>query len=77
MVYDPTTLIPQVSVIAEPNPLFKFASYNYLFTLSALTEKEIRNQVSLSNSKPKNIISRSGGIGAGTPEENSFERANE
>ena len=44
------------------NPLHKAASYNTIFTLSGLTEQEIRSKTFLSNA-PHDIIARSGGIG--------------
>ena len=46
-----------------PNPLHKFATYNVLFTLSALTEREIRNPDEYLHKKQHDIIARSGGIG--------------
>ena len=46
-----------------PNPLHKFATYNVLFTLSALTEKEIRKPDEYLHKKQHDIIARSGGIG--------------
>lgn len=48
---------------AEPNTLFKFATYNALFTLSALTAEEITNPDVFMNAAPHDIIVRSGGIG--------------
>ena len=45
----------------RPNVLHKFASYNTIFTLSGITEKEIQNQSFLTNS-PHDIIARTGGI---------------
>ena len=47
----------------DPNVLHKFASYNTLFTLSALSLREIRNPRLFFQSKPHDIIARSGGIG--------------
>ena len=47
----------------DPNILHKFASYNTLFTLSALSSREIRNPKIFFQSKPHDIIARSGGIG--------------
>ena len=46
----------------EINPLHGAASYNTLFTLSGITEQEIRSKNFLSNA-PHDIIARSGGIG--------------
>ena len=48
----------------EPNVLHKFASYNALFTLSALSQSEIRNTKTFFQSKPHDIIAQSAGIGA-------------
>ena len=44
------------------NPLHKAASYTTIFTLSGLTEQEIRSKTFLTNA-PHDIIARSGGIG--------------
>jgi hypothetical protein len=44
------------------NVLHKFASYNTIFTLSGISEEELKNQTYLSN-VPHDIIARSGGIG--------------
>ena len=43
------------------NVLHKFASYNSLFTLSGLSENEIKSQKYLTNT-PHDVIARSGGI---------------
>ena len=48
---------------AEPNVLHKFASYNTLFTLSALSTRELRNPKQFFEGKPHDIIVQSGGIG--------------
>tara|TARA_A100001011_G_scaffold304099_1_gene318339 strand:- start:536 stop:2800 length:2265 start_codon:yes stop_codon:yes gene_type:complete len=48
----------------DPNILHKFASYNTLFTLSALSQSEIRNPQTFFTSKPHDIIAQSGGIGS-------------
>jgi len=48
----------------DPNVLHKFASYNTIFTLSALSTQEIRNPKQFFNGAPHDIIARSGGIGA-------------
>lgn len=48
----------------DPNILHKFASYNTLFTLSALSQSEIQNPKTFFTSKPHDIIAQSGGIGA-------------
>lgn len=48
----------------EPNPLNKFASYNYLFTLSSVTRSDLQSLAYLKDTyKQSNIIARSGGIG--------------
>ena len=49
------------------NPLHKFASYSTLFTLSALTEFELRNPSEYLTKPPHNIIARSSGIGPDNP----------
>ena len=46
----------------EINPLHSAASYNTIFTLSGISEQEIRSKNFLSNA-PHDIIARSGGIG--------------
>ena len=48
----------------DPNVLHQFASYNTLFTISALSVLEIRNPKQFFQSKPHDIIAQSGGIGA-------------
>ena len=48
----------------QPNILHQFASYNALFTLSALGQGEIRNPQTFFKSAPHDIIAQSGGIGA-------------
>ena len=52
-----------VTTINDPNALHQFASYNSLFTLSALSQQDLENTQTLLNSKPHDIILRSGGIG--------------
>ena len=49
--------------ISEPNQLFEYASYNVLFTLSALGQGELENTKLLMQSAPHDIIARSSGIG--------------
>ena len=49
--------------ISDPNRLYDWASYNALFTLSALSEDEIKNPKTLLYSRPHDIIIRSAGIG--------------
>ena len=46
----------------QPNILHQFASYNTIFTLSALTEDELRSHAFL-NTPVHDIIARTGGIG--------------
>ena len=48
----------------DPNILHKFASYNTMFTLSALSQSEIRNPKTFFTGKPHDIIAQSGGIDA-------------
>jgi len=48
--------------LLQPNPLHSAATYNTLFTLSGLTENEIRTHDFLKN-PVHDIIARSGGIG--------------
>ena len=45
------------------NPLHKFASYNTLFTLSALTDEEIRNPEMYLQGPVHDVIAQSAGIG--------------
>jgi hypothetical protein len=47
----------------EPNVLDKYASYNYIWTLSALSREELLNPNSITTNKPHDIIAKSGGIG--------------
>lgn len=63
----------------DPNVLHKFASYNTLFTLSALSTREIRNPKLFFTSAPHDIIARSGGIGASANrnEKPAFEQDNQ
>ena len=63
----------------DPNVLHKFASYNTLFTLSALSTREIRNPKLFFTSAPHDIIARSGGIGASANrnEKPAFEQENQ
>ena len=49
--------------ISDPNQLFKYASYNVLFTLSALSQNNLEDVSTLLNSKQHDIIIRSAGIG--------------
>ena len=52
-----------VTTINDPNTLHQFASYNSLFTLSALSQADLEDTTTLLNSKPHDIILRSSGIG--------------
>ena len=52
-----------VTNISDPNVLHDFASYNAIFTLSALGQRELENTTTLLNAKPHDIIIRSAGIG--------------
>ena len=56
--------IKKLPLEPDPNVLHKFASYNTIFTLSALSTQEIRNPKQFFNGAPHDIIARSGGIGA-------------
>ena len=47
----------------EPNVLNQYASYNYLFTLSGLSNNEIENPSSIVKGVPHDVVARSGGIG--------------
>ena len=49
--------------LSQPNPLFNYASYNVLFTLSGLTQGELEDTRSLLTTPPHDIICRSSGIG--------------
>ena len=51
------------SSMKETNPLHMAASYNTIFTLSGISESEIRDHSFLKNA-PHDIIARSGGIGS-------------
>jgi len=57
--------IKKLPLETSPNVLHKFASYNTIFTLSALSTREIRNPKLFFTSAPHDIIARSGGIGNG------------
>ena len=49
--------------ISHQNKLFQFASYNTLFTLSALGESELENTKGLLTRAPHDVIIQGGGIG--------------
>ena len=53
-----------------PNPLFKYASYNVIFTLSALTQAELEDPQTLLKGTAHDIIVRSAGIGNPNPTDN-------
>ena len=55
--------LTSIQNISDPNQLFKFASYNTIFTLSVLGTDELKNTKTLLTSPPHDIIIRSGGIG--------------
>ena len=66
---DKTTKRPiRENIVA--NPLFKYASYTTIFTLSALTQGELENPDLFLKNAPHDIIVRSGGIGDPRPTDN-------
>ena len=71
--------IKKLPLETSPNVLHKFASYNTIFTLSALSTREIRNPKLFFTSAPHDIIARSGGIGASANrnEKPAFEQDNQ
>jgi hypothetical protein len=62
--FDPLTKNSKTA--KETNTLHSFSSYNCLFTLSGLTETEIRNPEDLFNNPVHDVIARSSGIGNST-----------
>ena len=48
---------------SEANRLHKYASYNYVFTLSALSREELQDPNKLLKNAPHDIVARTGGIG--------------
>ena len=68
--------INEIPLSADPNVLHQFASYNTIFTLSGLSRLEIRNPKRFFQSKPHDIIARSGGIGDGNLASNREASAN-
>ena len=56
-----------VTDISDPNMLHEFASYNTIFTLSALSQEELERPGDVLRATPHDIIAKSGGIG---PNEN-------
>jgi hypothetical protein len=59
-----------------PNPLFKYASYNVIFTLSALTQAELEDPQTLLKGTAHDIIARSAGIGNPNPTEGGLSAEN-
>ena len=57
--------IKKLPLNPDPNVLHQFSTYNTLFTLSALSQRELRNPELFFQGKPHDIIAQSGGIGAG------------
>ena len=53
-----------VENVSDPNQLHQYASYNTLFTLSALSESELKDTRTL-DGRPHDIIIRSSGIADG------------
>ena len=49
--------------LVEENALHKFASYNYVLTLSALSRRQLDNPDGIPTDTPHDIIARTGGIG--------------
>ena len=54
---------PQSNSLVESNVLHKYASYNYVLTLSSLTRAQMDNPDKIPSDPPYNIIARTGGIG--------------
>lgn len=48
---------------AEKNVLHEYASYNYVWTLSALSQEDLKKPQSILKNKPRDIIAKSSGIG--------------
>lgn len=48
---------------AEKNVLHEYASYNYVWTLSALSQEDLKKPQSIGKNKPRDIIAKSSGIG--------------
>jgi hypothetical protein len=55
--------VPRPFQYVEDNVLHKYASYNYIFTLSALSRSQLQNPSSILNDPPHDIVARTGGIG--------------
>jgi hypothetical protein len=62
VVYNPNQTHTPASY-TQPNVLNQYASYNYLFTLSGLSNNEIENPINIVNGVPHDVVARSGGIG--------------
>ena len=62
---NPTTKKADARLVSlvEDNVLHKFASYNYVLTLSALSRAQLDNPDQIPTDAPQNIIARTGGIG--------------
>ena len=52
-----------VQDLTSPNVLFDYASYNTLFTLSGLGQRELENTTTLLDARPHDVVVRSSGIG--------------
>ena len=65
-----------VNNVSDPNILNDFASYNALFTLSALTAGEAKDSRLIATRKAHDVIARSAGIGpSSATETNSYDEA--
>ena len=58
-----STLKAKEDRFVEENRLHKFASYNYVLTLSALSRTQMANPDKILSDTPHDIIARTGGIG--------------
>ena len=58
-----STLQAKEDRFVEENRLHKFASYNYVLTLSALSRTQMANPDKILSDTPHDIIARTGGIG--------------
>ena len=61
-----STLKAKEDRFVEENRLHKFASYNYVLTLSALSRTQMANPDKILSDTPHDIIARTGGIGKQT-----------
>ncbi len=59
----PTVADNRTNSLVEENALHRFASYNYVLTLSALSRQQIDNPDNIPTDAPHDIIARTGGIG--------------